>query len=168
MLKSKYEENDLYSIEHKNYTVIQSNPNSPLALYISTDINKYAYEILKNCNGIIEDSENDAIEFINNQAVDEDIQEKYVSFLTTVISDISVIENKKLWPQMLAEGIVKKTVFNVINYYIEYCLDSQLIQFINECDTGMDYSKTERVFGSEIANQFFDTIAVSNEIETKK
>ena len=117
MLKSKYEENDLYSIEHKNYTVIQSNPNSPLALYISTDINKYAYEILKNCNGIIEDSENDAIEFINNQAVDEDIQEKYVSFLTTVISDISVIENKKLWPQMLAEGIVKKTVFNVINYY---------------------------------------------------
>ena len=115
MLKSKYEENDLYSIEHKNYTVIQSNPNSPLALYISTDINKYAYEILKNCNGIIEDSENDAIEFINNQAVDEDIQEKYVSFLTTVISDISVIENKKLWPQMLAEGIVKKTVFNVIN-----------------------------------------------------
>ena len=69
---------------------------------------------------------------------------------------------------MLAEGIVKKTVFNVINYYIEYCLDSQLIQFINECDTGMDYSKTERVFGSEIANQFFDTIAVSNEIETKK
>lgn len=168
MLKSKYEENDLYSIEHKNYTVIQSNPNSPLALYISTDINKYAYEILKNCNGIIEDSENDAIEFINNQAVDEDIKEKYVSFLTTVISDISVIENKKLWPQMLAEGIVKKTVFNVINYYIEYCLDSQLIQFINECDTGMDYSKTERVFGSEIANQFFDTIAVSNEIETKK
>ena len=108
----------------------------------------------------------DAIEFINNQAVDEDIQEKYVSFLTTVISDISVIENKKLWPQMLAEGIVKKTVFNVINYYIEYCLDSQLIQFINECDTGMDYSKTERVFSSEIANQFFDTIAVSNDYAT--
>ena len=168
MIKSKYEENDLYSIEHKNYTVIQSDTNSPLALYIATDINKYAYEILKKCNGIIKDSENDAIEFINNQAVDEDIQEKYVGFLTTVISDISVIENKKLWPQMLAKGIVKKTVFNVINYYIEYCLDSQLIQFINECDTGMDYSKTERAFGSEIANQFFDAIAVSNDIETKK
>ena len=35
---------------------------------------------------------------------------------------------------MLDKGIVRKTVPNIIHYYTEYCCDSQLINFINECD----------------------------------
>ena len=41
MINSKYEENNLYNIEHKNYTVIQTKPDSPLAMYIETYINEY-------------------------------------------------------------------------------------------------------------------------------
>ena len=164
MIKSMYGEYDSYNIEHRNYTVIQGKSESPLAKYIAENINRYANEYLKNCNGYIEDSEDVAIKFINDENVLGDIQEKYVNVLKTVISDISVIQNKKLWNEMLDKRIIKKTVPNIIHYYTEYCCDSQLIKFINECDAGMDYSHIENEFGGEIARQFFDSVAVNNEI----
>ena len=168
MIKSMYGEYDSYNIEHRNYTVIQGKSESPLAKYIAENINRYAKEYLKNCNGYIEDSEDVAIKFINDENVLGDIQEKYVNVLKTVISDISVIQNKKLWNEMLDKRIIKKTVPNIIHYYTEYCCDSQLIKFINECDAGMDYSHIENEFGGEIARQFFDSVAVNNEIKTSR
>ena len=168
MIKSMYGEYDSYNIEHRNYTVIQGKSESPLAKYIAENINRYANEYLKNCNGLIEDSEDVAIKFINDENVLGDIQEKYVNVLKTVISDISVIQNKKLWNEMLDKRIIKKTVPNIIHYYTEYCCDSQLIKFINECDAGMDYSHIENEFGGEIARQFFDSVAVNNEIKTSR
>lgn len=168
VIKSMYGEYDSYNIEHRNYTVIQGKSESPLAKYIAENINRYANEYLKNCNGYIEDSEDVAIKFINDENVLGDIQEKYVNVLKTVISDISVIQNKKLWNEMLDKRIIKKTVPNIIHYYTEYCCDSQLIKFINECDAGMDYSHIENEFGGEIARQFFDSVAVNNEIKTSR
>lgn len=168
MIKSMYGEYDSYNIEHRNYTVIQGKSESPLAKYIAENINRYANEYLKNCNGYIEDSEDVAIKFINDENVLGDIQEKYVNVLKTVVSDISVIQNKKLWNEMLDKRIIKKTVPNIIHYYTEYCCDSQLIKFINECDAGMDYSHIENEFGDEIARQFFDSVAVNNEIKTSR
>lgn len=168
MIKSMYGEYDSYNIEHRNYTVIQGKSESPLAKYIAENINRYANEYLKNCNGYIEDSEDVAIKFINDENVLGDIQEKYVNVLKTVISDISVIQNKKLWNEMLDKRIIKKTVPNIIHYYTEYCCESQLIKFINECDAGMDYSHIENEFGGEIARQFFDSVAVNNEIKTSR
>lgn len=168
MIKSMYGEYDSYNIEHRNYTVIQGKSESPLAKYIAENINRYANEYLKNCNGYIEDSEDVAIKFINDENVLGDIQEKYVNVLKTVISDISVIQNKKLWNEMLDKRIIKKTIPNIIHYYTEYCCDSQLIKFINECDAGMDYSHIENEFGGEIARQFFDSVAVNNEIKTSR
>ncbi len=168
MIKSMYGEYDSYNIEHRNYTVIQGKSESPLAKYIAENINRYANEYLKNCNGYIEDSEDVAIKFINDENVLGDIQEKYVNVLKTVISDISVIQNKKLWNEMLDKRIIKKTVPNIIHYYTEYCCDSQLIKFINECDAGMDYSHIENEFGGEIARQFFDSVTVNNEIKTSR
>ena len=91
-----------------------------------------------------------------------------VNALKTVISDISIIQNKKLWNEMIDKGIVRKTVPNIIHYYTEYCCDSQLINFINECDADMDYSHIENEFGGEIARQFFDSVAVNNEITTSR
>lgn len=69
---------------------------------------------------------------------------------------------------MLEKGIIRKTVPNIIHYYTEYCCDSQLINFINECGVGMDYSHIENEFGGEIARQFFDSVAVNNEIKTSR
>lgn len=168
MIKSMFGECNLFYIEHENYTIIQENADSPLAKYVEEDINRYANEYLQNCNGVIIDAEDAAIKFINNEKILEDIHERYIHVLKTVISDISAIQNKKLWKEMLAKGIVKKSVSNIIHYYIEYCCDDQLIQFINECESGMDYSHIEDEFGADIARHFFDSVAVNNGIKTSR
>ena len=168
MMKSMYKEVDSYSIEHRNYTVIQKAMDSPLAQYIDTNINKYAKEILKNCSGVIEDSEDAAIAFMNNESVEMDIREEYIKALTTAISDISAIQDKKFWTEMLTKEIIKETVSNIINYYKEYSLNSGLMKFINGCAADMDYSQIEVDFGAEITRQFFDSIAICNEMETSK
>lgn len=72
VIVSEYGENNLYNIEHRNYTIIQTEPKSPLALYVATDMNTYVNEILKNCGGVIEDSEKYAIELINNSSVSDE------------------------------------------------------------------------------------------------
>lgn len=168
MINSKYEENNLYNIEHKNYTVIQTKPDSPLAMYIETYINEYIDEYLKNCGNIVEDLEKDAVKLINNPGIDDDKKEKYISLLTTVISNISVIENKKFWINMFERRIIEKTVSNIIYYYEEYSLDTLLVTFINQCATNMDYSLIKNNFGDETAEQFFDSIAVNDDIDNEK
>ena len=160
MMESMYKGVDSCSIEHRNYTVIQKAMDSPLAQYIDTNINKYAKEILKNCSGVIEDSEDAAIAFMNNESVEMDIREEYIKALTTAISDISAIQDKKFWTEMLTKEIIKETVSNIINYYKEYGLNSGLMKFINGCAADMDYSQIEVDFGAEITRQFFDSIAI--------
>ena len=168
MIMSKYKENNLYSIEHRNYTIIQADPESPLALYVAKNIEKYINEILKNCGGIIEDSEEYAIELVNTLAIGGDKQRQYVGYLTTIISDISSIKDTRFWETMLEEGIVQKTVPNIIYYYKGYSLSNELIQFINECDADMDYSLIENDFGNEIARKFFDAVANNDDIDIEK
>ena len=158
----------MYNIEHKNYTVIQTKPDSPLAMYIETYINEYIDEYLKNCGNIVEDLEKDAVKLINNPGMDDDKKEKYISLLTTVISNISVIENKKFWINMFERRIIEKTVSNIIYYYEEYSLDTLLVTFINQCATNMDYSLIKNNFGDETAEQFFDSIAVNDDIDNEK
>ena len=168
MIDSKYKENDLYDIEHRNYTIIQKEPESPLALYIAENMERYVNELLKNCGDVVEDSEECAIELINSSSISEEEKEKYVEFLTTIISDISKIENKKLWGNMLIKGIAEKTVSNIIYYYEEYSLDTILVEFINQCNEDMDYSIIEKDFGNEIAGEFFEKVVINNDINIEK
>lgn len=168
MIMSKYKENNLYSIEHRNYTIIQADPESPLALYVAKNIEKYINEILENCGDIIEDSEEYAIELVNTLAIGGNKQRQYVEYLTTIISDISSIKDTRFWETMLEEGIVQKTVPNIIYYYEEYSLSKGLIKFINECDVDMDYSLVEKDFGNEIARKFFDAVANNDDIDIEK
>ena len=168
MIMSKYKENNLYSIEHRNYTIIQADPESPLALYVAKNIEKYINEILENCGGIIEDSEEYAIKLVNTLAIGGAKQRQYVEYLTTIISDISSIKDTRFWETMLEEGIVQKTVPNIIYYYEEYSLSKGLIKFINECDVDMDYSLVEKDFGNEIARKFFDAVANNDDIDIEK
>lgn len=168
MINSKYKENDLYNIEHKNYTIIQTKPDSPLAIYIETYINEYIDEYLENCSDVIEDLEKDVLKLLNNPLIDDKKKEKYVSLLTTVISSISVIENKKLWINMLERRIIEKTISNIIYYYEEYSLDTLLVTFINQCATSMDYSQIKNDFGDEMAKHFFESIAINNGINNEK
>lgn len=69
---------------------------------------------------------------------------------------------------MFERRIIEKTVSNIIYYYEEYSLDTLLVTFINQCATNMDYSLIKNNFGDETAEQFFDSIAVNDDIDNEK
>ena len=88
MLKNKYNIESEPDILHSNYTSILTFPDSPLAKYISENINEYIELIIENCLGEISDTEANVIQILNNRSLDIVIKKRYIEFLSTNISDI--------------------------------------------------------------------------------
>lgn len=69
---------------------------------------------------------------------------------------------------MLSKRIVCFSVSNLINYFKEYGLDTELCKYINMHDEIADFTCVDEKFGQEIAEKLFDAIAICNEVENDK
>jgi hypothetical protein len=49
MLRTQYDITDSYDIAHKNYTLIQKRPDSPLLFYVDKNLQFYMKEVVMNC-----------------------------------------------------------------------------------------------------------------------
>lgn len=78
MLKTKYGELENDDFRYKNYTLIISRPNEPLALYVKENINDYLDVIVENCNQYIADEEFAVLEILNNEEIDVERKKKYI------------------------------------------------------------------------------------------
>lgn len=168
MLKSQYGVTNSYDIKHKNYTIIKTIVDSPLSKYVDVNLQSYIEEIVANCEEKIEDAESDVLSILNNNSVNEEIKEKYIASLHSTIDDITRVDNQGLWKILMASGIVKMSVSNVVCYFQKYGLDDELIKFINGMNLNADYTSVQEEFGMEVAEKFFDSVATNNEIETAK
>lgn len=168
MIRTQYGITNSYDVKHKNYTLICSEPDSPLAIYVGENLHIYLEKVLENCGGKVEDDEVIALEIINNASIEDGIKEQYINCLITVISDISKVEDIKLWGLLITNRIVKPSVSNVVYYFQTYALDSILVKFINEIELSADYTCVEERFGKEIAEKFFDSVVVNNDVKTEK
>lgn len=165
MLKTQYNVSDSFEIYHKNYTLVRSNSNSPLATYIDGNMQLYLEEVLLKCDGTIEDDEEIVLYILNNENINDDTKMRYIEVLKTVISDITQIENVELWKLLVQKDILSHTVINIVTYYLENGMDKDIVYFINKTDLGMDFSHVEEQFG-EKASTFYDDIAKNNAIKS--
>lgn len=168
MLRSQYKVTSSYDIKHKNYTIIREVDDSPLAEYVDMNLESYLEEIILNCEEKIEDDESAVLSILNNNSVDKEIKEKYIAFLSSAIADITKVYNQSLWKVLIVNRIVKMSVSNVICYFQKHGLTRELVAFINDIDLNADYTSIQEEFGVEVAEKFFDSVAISNEIETAK
>lgn len=142
--------------------------DSPLAEYVDMNLESYLEEIILNCEEKIEDDESAVLSILNNNSVDKEIKEKYMAFLSSAIADITKVDNQSLWKVLIVNRIVKMSVSNVICYFQKHGLTRELVAFINVIDLNADYTSIQEEFGVEVAEKFFDSVAISNEIETAK
>lgn len=168
MLRSQYKVTSSYDIKHKNYTIIREVDDSPLAEYVDMNLELYLEEIILNCEEKIEDDESAVLSILNNNSVDKEIKEKYIAFLSSAIADITKVDNQSLWKVLIVNRIVKMSVSNVIYYFQKHGLTRELVAFINDIDLNADYTSIQEEFGVEVAEKFFDSVAISNEIEIAK
>lgn len=166
MLRTQYGTTSPYDIKHKNYTIIKTITDSPLAKYVDANLQSYLEEIIDNCEEKIEDAESEALDILNNNSVDNDIKEQYIALLNATIMDITNVNNQELWKLLIVNGIIKRSVFNVVCYFQTHGLDNELVQFINGMDPNTDYTSVEEEFGEVVTEKFFDSVVTNNAIAT--
>ncbi len=168
MLKNKYNIESEADILHRNYSTIQLYPNSPLAKYISNNIVNYTEFIIENCLGEITDTEANAILILNNESLDLAVKNRYIEFLSTIISDITLVEDSSLWVTLVSQRNLMFSTSNFVNYFTKLGLDSALIRFLNNTQLKIDFTATQKDFGEKTAEKLFDMISICNDIETVK
>lgn len=142
-------------VKHSNYSVLLSIVDSPIYSYVKANIAEYFEIIFKECDGKIEDDETSILTMLNDESITDEIKEHYISLLSNFVSDISQINDHKLWSILLEQ---KKLHFSENNLY--YCfaeyksLTALLISYINGYGGIIDISsisiETDEQFKSKI------------------
>lgn len=167
MLKCRYGITDESDITHKNYTLIQSKSDSPLAEYISANMSEYMNVILLNCNGEITDSEECAISLLNCDDISIDKRKEYIAKLVTTLSVISDVSNSSLWTEMLHKKIVIFSVHNFTDYFIKHGIDEELVSFINN-NTQENFEQVSSEYNDDVSSKLFNSVIKCNTITTDR
>jgi hypothetical protein len=172
MLKVAYGLTENIDFIVKNYTLITSKPDEPLAQYVNCNINQYIDIILDNCEERIIDEENILLEILNNSQIDSDNKKKYIGFLQTIIGQISSVIDKELWSLILQEKLVDYSVDNILSYFFlsGNGLDEFLIQFIDAQNDKLkfDYNSINKSFGEDATSKFFNAIVKCHKLSNQR
>ncbi|WP_392562174.1 hypothetical protein RHO12_01415 [Orbus sturtevantii] len=143
MLQKIYQCNNLEDINHKNYTLIISQPESPLASCVNDNIEMYINIIFSICEGEIRDDENAVVLLLNNGDLPQEDKNNYIDLLQTRIESINSIENTELIDLVVDLQKAVCTEANIVVYF-KQCnntLNNPLIRFINNGTQKLDFSE---------------------------
>jgi len=168
MLRKKYGIEKSSDIIHKNFTLVQSDIDSPLAKYVSRKMPDYLEIILANCNGSISDDEAIAISLLNNSDIEIIAKFRYIKFLSSSISEITNVNESELWTELINKNAIPFSVDNLINYFQKFGIDETIIGYINNEPSDVDFSSSVDNFGEEILERLFDAVAICNSIKIEK
>lgn len=168
MLRKEYGIESDSDIIHKNYTLVKSQADSPLARYVSENISAYTEIALTNCNGNISDDESVAISLLNNDDVESAAKKRYIELLSTIITEITQVAELDLWTAMINRRIVAFSVINFINYFQKHRIDAILTEYVNDEPSEVDFTPTANDFGEETAERLFDAVAICSDISNDK
>lgn len=152
--------------KNKNYTLVLSKRDEPLAQYVNSNFNHYIKEILKNCDERITDEESVALSIINHSEIDTEDKNAYIGYLETTIEHVDKVKDNDFWSLLLQEKVVEYSEINILKYFFQYELDSCLVEFINESDHLLEFKSNsiDNEFGEGSASKFFEAIVNTNEL----
>ena len=135
---------------HRNYSLVLTQPESSLAMYINKNMSEYINTILSNSGELITDDEA-VVTIILNSEIVESRKIEYISFLGTKITSIIEINDIEIWVYLVRnENALLYSEDNIINYCHNrgWVFDDALVNWINNQKTILDFSK-EKLFGQE-------------------
>ncbi|ELY4406636.1 hypothetical protein SMZ54_004025, partial [Cronobacter sakazakii] len=144
MLSKVYTFNSEDDIRHKNYTLVMSQPDSPLASYVNNHISDYLDMVLSSCDGSIVDDEAIVLSVLNNEEITDEQKGQYINSLQTFVTSLSEVESESLWSSLLDKDRAICSEGNIVSYFEHVDgLDGSLIEFINRTDTELDFKKID-------------------------
>lgn len=167
MLSKVYTLDSEDDIRHKNYTLVMSQPDSPLASYVNNHISDYLDMVLSSCDGSIVDDEVIVLSVLNNEGISDEQKGQYINALKTFVTSLSEVESESLWSSLLDKDRIVCSEENIVSYFEHVDgLDKTLIEFINRTDTELDFKKID--IENEKKTKLFRSIIVCNDLSNNK
>lgn len=171
-LKEKYDFTTNEDFRHKNYSLIMSKKDESLFKYVNENIQDYMEIVLENCEEEILDSEDAALDLLNNPMIEFETKLQYLEFLQTSVERIEEVHDNKLWPAIIKNQLVAYNHQNILAYYFNSgnSLDNELIQFINgsALELSLDKDYIDMTFGEKAANKFYNSVVQSNDLSNER
>ncbi len=146
-------------IRHSNYTHLLHLKDTPIFAYVSENMEDYVQILLRFCDGDIRDTETAALELINTDKVSDQTKQCYITFLSTKISDVCSIQDKKMWKHCMGESVIASREQNAFEYYAYVkSIDEVLLQFVNEFDTEFVF---KGIIGTDNRNELVEKFAIA-------
>ncbi|MFJ5431193.1 hypothetical protein ACIPUP_18820 [Pectobacterium actinidiae] len=167
MLSKVYTLNSEDDIRHKNYTLVMSQPDSPLASYVNNHINDYLDMVLSSCEGSIVDDEAIVLSVLNNEKISDEQKGQYINSLQTFVTSLSEVESESLWSSLLDKDRAVCSEENIV-FYFEHVdgLDDSLIEFINRTHVELNFQKIN--IDDELKGKLFKSIVICNNLSNDK
>lgn len=146
-------------IRHSNYTHLLQLKDAPIFAYILENMEVYVQVLLEFCDGNIRDGELAALELINTDKVSDQSKQRYITCLSTKISDICSIQDENMWKHCMGESIIASREQNAFEYYVcAKSIDEALLQFINEFDTEFVFKS---IIGTDTQSKLIEKFAIA-------
>ncbi|AIR06502.1 hypothetical protein JT31_18355 [Cedecea neteri] len=167
MLSKVYTLNNEDDIRHKNYTLVMSQPDSPLASYVNNHINYYLDMVLSSCEGSIVDDEAIVLSVLNNEKISDEQKGQYINSLQTFVTSLSEVESESLWSSLLNKDRAVCSEENIV-FYFEHVdgLDDSLIEFINRTHVELNFQNIN--IDDELKGKLFKSIVICNDLSNHK
>lgn len=168
MLIKEHHVNNEDDIKHKMATLILTGADTPLENRMKARIADFVMVIVENCEGSITDEQNIAVMILNSETIDMALREKYISYLSTEVTELSSVENKNLWTAMLDCKNVAYSADNIVRYFESFGMIDTLTNFFNSSDAETDFSGVSNSFNRKTIEQFFNAVVKCNAVSTVK
>ncbi|OOM05894.1 hypothetical protein [Clostridium saccharobutylicum] len=158
--------------KEKNYSLIMSKEDEPLAKCINKYLYSYIKVILDEKPEQIVDELKYALLIINNSELDDELRNSYIQLLQTNIERLIDINDKELWGMLIEKDIVDNTDENLLDYYFERekQIDDSLIGFINNFKNNfkLETDSINEKYGKDADSKLFVSIVKCNKINDDK
>lgn len=167
MLSKVYTLNSEDDIRHKNYTLVMSQPDSPLASYVNNHISDYLDMVLSSCDGSILDDEAIVLSVLNNEKISDEQKGQYINYLQILVTSLSEVESESLWSSLLDKDRAVCSEENIVSYFEHVDgLDDSLIEFINRTDAELNFKNIN--IDNELKGKLFKSIVICNDLSNDK
>lgn len=169
MLRQFYEVDSYADLVHRNYTLIFSQSDTPLAIYVNKNIDDYMRVMLLNCKEYVDDDEKFVLEILNNEDISQEYKLLYIDYLDSVVSSIEKVGDKSLWKPLIEKKLVSYSEKNIVDYIGDSeSIDDSLRIFIDSSENILDFSLIEDEEDEEKWIQIFKAILFCIQLSNEK
>lgn len=147
------------------FSFLREKQSSPFSKYLWDNLKETFHTYLEMYDGDIEDTCDTIVEFINNEKLSDDDKNNYIKRLVTHVVELSQVNESSIQKLLLETNHVQYSVNNILYYFCQNNLNTELIAFINSDNTKLDYAQN----GEEsITEKFLNACIKCEKLDNEK